>query len=389
MTQRLEGVPSLSEASRIAVTRLLIHGPASRADLARKLGLSPATLTRITRLLVEDRLVTDSVALAEPRVGLGRPSQLMEVNVDRFHLIGIKLSNGQMDLVRTDMRATVLSEQINPAGFQRRRGRHRPGRHGRDGGAVHRPLVKAVGVSLAGPVSPVSEMVGMSPFLGWQQVPLVRRIQERTGLLAVVENDVRALTAAEHWFGAAAGLTDFAMVTVGIGVGCGLVVGDSLVDGTGGGGGQIGHLPVTEYGPLCERGHRGCVRSYLSSSHMLRHAAEGLNTDNVTWERFLELGAEGNAVARRVLLDSARALGTVVGMVAALTAPSKILISGESAGMVPLILSEVLAHAVTIEHWTMPPVPIEVVPFTFTEWARGAAVIALQHLLKSAVQKVD
>lgn len=100
----------------------------------------------------------------------------------------------------------------------------------------------AVGISLAGPVSPHSEIIASSPFLGWTDVPLVRMVQDRTTLPTVVQNDVRALTAAEHWFGAAAGCRDFALITIGAGVGCGLVMDDRLVDGMSGASGQVGHF---------------------------------------------------------------------------------------------------------------------------------------------------
>jgi predicted NBD/HSP70 family sugar kinase len=380
-------LPSLSESSRQALVGLLIHGPASRAELARRLNLSGASLTRISRALEEDNLILDGTPNSEQR--MGRPSQLVDVNVDRVHLLGVKLSSGSMNLARTDMQANILAERsvMLPSN---------------DVQTVTNALVSeiqaeiacddrvaAVGLSLAGPVSPRSKVIRLSPFLQWHQVPLVREVEQRTGLLAVVENDVRALTAAEHWFGAAAGSTDFALVTIGIGTGCGLVVDDQLVDGIGGASGQIGHLPVTDNGPLCERGHRGCVRSYLSSGIMLRHAASGLARPDLTWDGLLELGRSGNPVARRVLAEAGTALGTVIGTVAALTAPSKVLISGESVDMVPLVRNEIQAAADAIQHWTVPTVPTEVVPFAFTEWARGAAVIGLQHLLKAWVRKVD
>src|SRR3954462_13295744 len=94
--------PALSEASRSVLVDLLVHGPASRADLARRSGLSPASLTRITRSLVDAHLVSESDAISSQRPG--RPSQPMDVNVDQAHLIGIKLSAGQLDSVTTDLR---------------------------------------------------------------------------------------------------------------------------------------------------------------------------------------------------------------------------------------------------------------------------------------------
>jgi predicted NBD/HSP70 family sugar kinase len=375
--------PALTEASRSVLIDLLVHGPASRADLARRAGLSPASLTRITRSLVDVDLVTESDAASPQRTG--RPSQPLDVNVDLAHLVGIKLSATQLNLVTTDLRARILSERTVPMSAT-------------DPETVTAtiaevvsqqistdPSICAVGVSLAGPVSPRSEVVRVSPFLDWSDVPLVRMIRESTGLPAVVENDVRALTAAEHWFGAAAGCRDFVLVTIGVGVGCGIVVDDRLVDGASGGSGQIGHLPVTEWGPLCERGHRGCVRSYLSSTSIVGQVSTALGRD-VGYDEVLTLAARGNPVARRVVDEAGRALGTLIGTIAAITAPTKVLVSGEGVALASVAQDTIAEYARAVQHWTLPDVPIEIAPFTFTEWAKGAAVIALRNQLDSALR---
>jgi predicted NBD/HSP70 family sugar kinase len=375
--------PAMTESSRNVLVDLLVHGPASRADLARRSGLSPASLTRITRSLVDAGLLTESDTTSPQRTG--RPAQPMDINVDVAHLIGIKLSATQLNLVTTDLRARILSDRTVPL----------PATDPATVTDIITQVVKeetradpsicAIGVSLAGPVSPRSEIVKISPFLDWTAVPLVSMIDDSTGLPTVVENDVRALTAAEHWFGAAAGCSDFVLVTIGTGVACGIVVDDRLIDGAAGGSGQIGHLPVTEWGPLCERGHRGCVRSYLSSTAIVGQVSTALGRD-VTYADVLSLAAGGNPVARRVIDEAGRALGTLIGTIAAITAPDKILISGEGVDLAPLAMDTLREYARSVQHWTLPDVPIEIAPFTFTEWAKGAAVIALRSQLDAAVR---
>jgi len=375
--------PALSETARSVVIDLLVHGPLSRADLARRAGMSPATLTRVARSLVDAGLIIESDTASTQRTG--RPAQPMDVNADLAHLVGIKLSATQLNLVTTDMRARILTDRTIQLG-------------GTDPLSVTDviaravaeeveadPAIRVVGVSLAGPVSPRSEVVRVSPFLDWSEVPLVELINNRTGLPTVVENDVRALTAAEHWFGAATGCSDFALVTIGSGVACGLVMGDRLIDGFGGGSGQVGHLPVTEWGPLCERGHRGCVRSYLSSGAIVGQVSSAIGRE-VSYQEVLELAAADQPVARRVVDEAGHALGAVIGTIAAITAPSKVLVSGEGVGLAPLVMGIVRESASAVQHWTLPDVPIEIAPFSFTEWAKGAAVIALRHQLDLATR---
>lgn len=375
--------PALSEASRSVLVDLLVHGPASRADLARRAGLSPASLTRITRSFVDAGVVSESDTTTPQRTG--RPSQPMDVNVDLAHLVGIKLSGGQLNLVTTDLRARLLAERSVPLTRTDPESVVATIAEAVADEVRLDPSICAVGVSLAGPVSPRSEIVRTSPFLGWSEVPLVAMIRDRTGLPAVVENDVRALTAAEHWFGAAAGCSDFVLVTIGVGIACGIVVDDRLIDGANGGSGQVGHLPVTEWGPLCERGHRGCVRSYLSSTAITGQVSAALGR-RVEYHEVLALAANREPIASRVVNEAGRALGTLIGTLAAITAPTKVIVSGEGVALASMVLDITREHARSVQHWTLPDVPIEIAPFTFTEWAKGAAVIALRHQLDAAVR---
>lgn len=383
VTQSRRAFPVLSEGSRAALVRLLVHGPASRADLARRLRLSPASLTRIVRSLEVGGLAVESEIVVPQRTG--RPSQAMDVNVDAIHLIGIKLLAGEVNLVRTDMRCTVLAHRTVPLPTDPFEAAIDQVTQAVIEELAQDPLVATIGVSLAGPVDPRSDVVVQSPFLGWENVPLVQLMQERTGLPTVIENDVRALTAAEHWFGAAAGATNFVVVTIGAGIGCGVVLDDRLADGHIGAAGQIGHLPITASGPLCERGHRGCARSYLSIPAMVSQAAAALHRPSLTYEQLLALAGHGDRVATRVVRDAGYALGTLIGLVSAIAAPSRVLISGEGVTMVPLVIDLVRQRAQDIKHWAVPDVPIDIAEFSFKEWARGAAAVALQHLLESSI----
>jgi len=346
MTGRPESFPALSEGSRAALVRLLVHGPASRADLARRLRLSPASLTRIIRSLEDGGLAVESETVVPQR--MGRPSQAMDVNVDAVHLVGIKLVAGEINLVRTDMRSTVLAHRTIPLQTEPVDAAIDHITEAVKAEVAVDPSVATVGISLAGPVNPRSDVVVQSPFLGWENVPLAQRVYERTGLPTVIENDVRALTAAEHWFGAAAGSTDFALVTMGAGIACGVVIDDRLVDG-----------------------HIG--------------TAGALQRPDLSYDELISMAEQDDRVASRVVHDAGYALGTVIGLIAAITAPSKVLISGEGVTMVPLVMDVVRSRAREIEHWAVPEVPIGIARFGFMEWARGAAVIALQQLLESAI----
>lgn len=107
---------------------------------------------------------------------------------------------------------------------------------------------------------------------------------------------------------------------------------------------------------------------------------------DLDYNQVMQLAAEGDPVARRVVEDAGRALGVLIGSLAAIAAPEKVLISGEGVTLVPLVKDIIDAAAEAIQHWTVRRVPIQVAVFASTEWARGAAVMALRHQVESITQ---
>ncbi|MET7328114.1 ROK family transcriptional regulator [Nonomuraea sp. NPDC005650] len=369
----------LTDAMRSVFVELLVHGPLSRAEVARRLALSPSALTKLTKPFIEAGYLLE--ASGEGPATVGRPSQPLQVDASRMSFVGIKLTADELFAVRTDLSATVRMETSRPLAD-----------HEIDhvlGQIVEvveeltvpgRPL-SAVGISLAGTATPADPVVHTSPFLGWSQLPLATLVEEAVSVPTVLDNDVRALTAVQQWFGEGVGHSSFALVTVGAGIGCGLVVGDRLVTGQSGATGLIGHLQINDRGPMCERGHHGCARAYATSPAIRRSIATTLDRPELTFDDCLALAAEGHPVARRVLDEAGAALGQVVATVANITGPELVVLSGESVHMYDVCAGAFQTALAHHTHWTSTPVRVAVKPFAFNEWARGAAVTALQHLL--------
>lgn len=133
-----------------------------------------------------------------------------------------------------------------------------------------------VGVGIAGGVTADGTLCG-APNLGIDGAPVGRLLAEALGRPAVVVNDATAATWAEHVVGAARGVDDVVMLTLGTGVGGGVVLDGRLLRGHGGLGGELGHVIVHEGGVLCNCGNRGCLEAYASGSAMVlgdRNASE-------------------------------------------------------------------------------------------------------------------
>lgn len=368
------GWPSLNDAERAVLRELLISGPRSRAELARRLGVSRASLTRVTRELRELDLVVEGDT--ELRGATGRPSELLLVRPEARRFLGVKLTGDAVFVVVTDLGAGILvsadealvSHDVDEVAEQIAALRTRLVAETGD--------VVAAGVTVAGDQvrRDGHTIIADSPFLGWHDLPLADILGARLGVPVAVDNDVRALAAAEHWFGAGAGCESLAVVTVGAGVGLGFVTDRHVVRGRNGRAGRLDHLIVDSAGPVCGLGHRGCVSAFLTSSSILNaYGVVGADYDGV-----VDAARRGDARAVRVFADAGRALGTVVAAVVNLLDPEKIVLTGDGLAVMEFATEVVQQSATSLLVSAPGPIELDVQPFEFSEWARGGAVAAIR-----------
>ena len=184
------GQPLDETSARVALA-VLRHGPVSRADLCRRLGLSSPTLTRLTGPMVASGLLVEGGPLATS--GTGRPSLPLVVAGASGHLVGVKVVPGRLHAVLLDLTATVIDRRtVDGTWSTPEDAVHAIAAVTRDW--ADRPL-KGLGVSLAATV--VGEQTSPSELLGWPASPLAGLLRQATGLPVVVDNDVFALTVAE------------------------------------------------------------------------------------------------------------------------------------------------------------------------------------------------
>jgi predicted NBD/HSP70 family sugar kinase len=340
--------------------------------------VSRASLTRVTRALVDHGLVAEGDV--ELRGATGRPSELLVVRHDAKHFLGVKLTGDTVFAVVTDLGARIVAAHEEPIGSRD------PDAVIDQIAAVHTRFAEdhgtivAAGITLAGDLTVVDgrQVVAQSQFLGWKNVYLADRLTARLGIPTGAENDVRALTATEHWFGAGAGCSSLALITVGAGVGFGFVVDDRVVTGHHGRAGRLDHLPVDSAGPICGSGHRGCVSALLPN----RAIVDALRIPGLDFAGAVGLARDGHAGARRAFTDAGQALGVLIGTVANALDPEKIVLAGDG-----LVVMELAGHEVhtKIEQSLAPGVPapaLDVQPFQFDEWARGGAVLGIRTMLR-------
>lgn len=360
-------------ASLPVAIEVLRRGPLSRAEIGRRLGLSHASLSRLSAPLLERGVIRDIGEHNDGRVG--RPSRLLDVDASSHHFLGAKVRETEIIAAVTDLRGDVVDELRTPLGDRSPEAVvDQIGRILTHFSASH--TITGIGIGIGGAVCARRTVISAA-FLGWEDVALADLIERSTSVPALVENDVVALCEYEDWFGAARNDERFAVITLGIGTGFGTVIHGEPIVNDDYGFGLVGHWPMDPSGPVCAQGHRGCAAALLNSDAIARYASEALGADT-TFDETIQLASEGQPAAQRIVHDAAQGLGVLVAAVCNLILPDRIIVAGEGVRLAEVGLDTLMGSA---RHFrdpraTMPPLTLS--SGDNSEWARGAAVLAIQ-----------
>ena len=166
--------------------------------------------------------------------------------------------------------------------------------------------IAAVGVGIPGEQDPKSGLVAFCNNLGWVNVPLMQRLREALGLSVYVDNDANVAALAESAFGASRDVKSSILVTLGTGVGGGIVENRRVRTGAHGVGGEIGHMVVVVDGEKCNCGHRGCWEKYASATAIIR-MGRALMEEKPDCALARQLGGDAAQLNAKAVLDLAKA----------------------------------------------------------------------------------
>ena len=251
--------------------------------------------------------------------------------------------------------------------------------------------IEGMGFGFPGQIDCKNGVVRLAPNIpGWVNIPIANIMEKEFGISTRVDNDVRTATLGELNYGAGVGCENLVCITVGTGIGSGLVVNGKLVRGANNAAGEIGHIKLTnEGGPLCGCGDRGCLEAYASGPSIVALAEEYIKGGKSTKYRELAnpditpyivavAAKEGDPVAKQIF----RIMGEYIGMgltsVVNLLNPEKIIIGGGVAEAGDILfnpIKETIAkRAMTIQR------EVEIVP---AQLGNTAGVIGASLLIKS------
>lgn len=347
----------LDPTSRLVVQTVLRHGPIPRVGIAQRTGLSSGSMTRLTTPLVEAGVLKEQ--RPEQMRQLGRPALPLKVADKAARFVGVKVTPGSLHAVVTGLAGKIHGNwQVAADTLSPRTTAEAIAKLVTESLKKYRP--HAVGIALAAAVGPDGE-IRAAPLLGWRRGNLEQMVTEATGLPCKAANDVDALTLAEHWVGHGRGTHNFAVITVGSGVGAGAVVGDNLVVGHQGAVGMVGEAWTSG-------GRR--FHDVLADEPLRRIASQAAGRELA----LAELTACADAA--EVLDGAANALGELTALVALLLGPERILLTGE--GIVHYADRLHLVRATLVQHRfeDIDPPELVVAPHDIYDWARGGAALA-------------
>lgn len=200
-----------------------------------------------------------------------------------------------------------------------------------------------VGVGAPGPLIRDQGIVVVAPNLGWHDFPLSERVFNRLKLPVTLDNDANCATVGEWWLGAARGGHNVVGITIGTGIGGGLIFDGKLYHGASDVAGEIGHTTIDVNGRLCKCGNYGCLEAYASGPAIATRAREALvredtasllpsmvdgQLDRITAETVYTAAKKGDGLANEIVRDTARYLGAGIATLLNVVNPDVVVVAG-------------------------------------------------------------
>ncbi len=355
----------------------------SQSELRIQTGLSASAISSAVRRVQSIGLIQEVGSLQE---AMGRPRTLLSLNADYAYTIGVQLNVQQSHIVLSNLCGKVVHRaQLSHSSLI-------PTQIADD---VARFIAEVDGHRIVGIGLAVSGIIDVergvcldsATTVGWQDVPIGPVVAERTGIPTSVENDANALALAELLFGAAKQDNSFIVVTLGKGIGAGIIIDRKLYRGRNGIAGEIGHISVSAPSSYtCSCGKTDCLEATASSRAIACAVSERLGVP-IALEHLRETLDNEPEIAQAVLDQAGTRLGAVLAVLATVFDPDALYVVPEHHINLPAFQR---AAATAFQSAVMPlcrtATNLRFLNESEDMWARGAASVAIERFFASAVQ---
>ncbi|MFT6985676.1 MAG: N-acetylglucosamine repressor [Psychromonas sp.] len=332
------------------------HAPISRVKIAQVSKLAPASVTKITRKLLENGIITE---IARQTSTGGRPAISIALNSASIHVLAIKIGRNLLSISRYNLSGEQLSnKQVN---IELANGEQLIEQIISEIALAintEKPLgekISAISITLAGLINPKQGRIIYSSRYSFNNFPLVEIIEQQFNIPTFIGNHTRCLALAEHYFGASQDCADSILISVHHGVGSGIIIHGKCLLGENCHIGEIGHIQVNPAGKKCHCGNFGCLETEVSDNVILEKVKNAINDGNfttliyetLTVEDIYKAAANNDPLCRKVVEDAANYLGKTVAILINLLNPEKIIIAGkitESKGTLFSTIQQCITH---------------------------------------------
>ncbi|MFC4766183.1 ROK family transcriptional regulator [Effusibacillus consociatus] len=333
---------SLNKSTILNVIRL--HGPISRAEIAKLTKLTPPTVTNIVGELLESKLVVES-DLGESTGG--RKPIMLRINSSAFYVVGVYAGAKKVRAVTATLEGKIIRQAEAKVPFSPtveeflqilKENVHTVIKET----GTYKGCFLGIGIGMHGLVDPEKGVSIYAPNLYLRNIPVKDALEKEFNLPVEIENDVRALALAESWFGQGQGIGNFISVNIGTGIGAGIIMDHQLYHGTSFTAGEIGHTTIDVNGPKCSCGNFGCLEALAAGPAIARRAQQAIrlgkrsileqevngNIEEITSEMIYLAAERGDPLAIEVLAETGRYLGIGIANLINTLNPSLIILSG-------------------------------------------------------------
>lgn len=377
---------------KLILDTLRTSGVASRADLSRLTGLTRSTCSVICeRMLMQGIIIeigtTDSTG--------GRPPTLLQINNRAGAVLGLKIMEDQIAGATVDLGGNIIEKQTLPVSGSRDPELYLTQfeqfvqsllvRHKKIYPLV--PLI-GIGIGISGRVS--SEGVLMeSSILKWRNVPLRNRLEKRFKLPVHIENDVNTFAIGEKYFGSGSEYDNFLCLSVGEGIGLGIIINGNLYNGSHHGAGEIGHTRISfaDEAPQCSCGKQGCLEAFISD-RALTEMYHKLAGSVVSVDQLINLAKAGDQLALDIFAHMGNYLGTAISSLINILDPQALILGGERTNAAPFFLPSLEQQiAENCIYELAKEVALIVLSPSNDDWIRGVAALAIAEFFSTHNQR--
>lgn len=337
---QIGNVDLVKQINSAAVYRLIDQqGPISRIQVADVSQLAPASVTKITRQLLERGLIKE---VAQQESTGGRRAISLTTEVEQFHSIAVRLGRDYIQLSLFDLSGTELISSQSAFHYTRQTeleiGFVQHIEQFIQAQAQHIKQLIAIGIVLPGLINPEEGIVEYIPNIDIDNFMLGQIIKDTFGVACFIGNDIRGKALAEHYFGASRDCKDSILVSVHRGTGAGIIVNGQVFLGTNRNVGEIGHIQIDPLGDKCQCGNFGCLETVASNPaiqariNMLleKGYASSLSAlERITMTDVCHHALAGDELAKQSLIRVGNTLGQAIAITINLFNPQKIVIAGD------------------------------------------------------------